>query len=83
MGNPFHSGERQRSEAAEQIIASRTEDAFQVCKGGEIIKIFLNIRKKKGAVVFNTYVWYYIYTEQTVRKITETTDLLTHPFPQI
>ena len=30
MGNPFHSGERQRSEAAEQIIATRTESAFQV-----------------------------------------------------
>lgn len=30
MGNPFHSGERQRSEAAEQIIATRTESAFQM-----------------------------------------------------
>lgn len=50
MGNPFHSGERQRSEAAEQIIASRTEDAFQVnSREGDFLK---NIRKRKGAVVF-------------------------------
>ena len=83
MGNPFHSGERQRSEAAEQIIASRTEDAFQVCKGGEIIKIFLNIRKRKGAVVFNMCGIIFILDKLSEKSQKQLTDLLTHPFLKI